>query len=414
MLVFNILNIIVLFLFLVCYSYKLIFFVVPFFKESKKFPKGKDNRFAVIIAARNEKNVIAHLLDSIKNQTYQKELIETFVIADNCTDNTAEIARQHGAVVYERSNKFQIGKGYALEFLFEKINEDYGWGSFDGFFIIDADNLLDENFINAMNDTFSNGYEIVTSYRNTKNFDNNWISAGNSIWFLREATYLNNVRCIFNTSCTVSGTGFLFSREILEENDGWHYHLLTEDIEFTVDQILKGRKVGYCSEAYLYDEQPTEFIQSWNQRKRWAKGFIQIFFKYGKNLCKKMFSSIWFTCFDMIITLFGATLLSIIAGIINITGSIFGILAYNIFDFKTFIFSCLFGYVSMAVLAALVVVTEWKKIYAPSKKKIKHIFTFPFFMFTYVPIAVVAFFSRVSWKPIKHKESKSLKQIRNI
>lgn len=168
-------------------------------------------------------------------------------------------------------------RGYALRFLLENIFKNFGEYAYDGFFVFDADNILDENFISEMNNVFDNGYKVVTSYRNSKNFGDNWISAGYSIFFLREATQLNRARMMFGTSSCVSGTGFLFSSEIARENDGWKHFLLTEDFEFTVDRILKDDTVGYCENAIIYDEQPTRLGQSFTQRARWIKGYLQGF-----------------------------------------------------------------------------------------------------------------------------------------
>ena len=123
----------------------------------------------LLFQQRNEKNVIGNLLDSIKKQDYPKELLTVFVIADNCTDNTAEIARSHGAICYERFDDEHKTKGFALQYLFEKIEEDYGCMSFEGYFVFDADNLLKSDYISRMNDAFDAGEKIITSYRNTKN-----------------------------------------------------------------------------------------------------------------------------------------------------------------------------------------------------------------------------------------------------
>ena len=119
-----------------------------------------------------------------------------------------------------------------------------------------------------MNKVFDSGYKVVTSYRNSKNYDTNWITAGYSLQFIREAKYLNNPRMMIKTSCAVSGTGYLVDSSIIKKNHGWKCNLLTEDIEFTVTNILDGEKVGYCEDAMFYDEQPTTFKQSWNQRMR--------------------------------------------------------------------------------------------------------------------------------------------------
>ena len=150
-------------------------------KKPKRFQAEKQHRFAVVTAAINEEQVIGNLIASIKKQNYPAELLDIFVVADNCTDQTAKVARSAGAVVYERTNPEKRGKGYALEFLFDKIQEDYGWDNYEGFFVFDADNLLDENFVVEMNAVFDHGYKIITSYRNSKNYDSNWISAGYSL-----------------------------------------------------------------------------------------------------------------------------------------------------------------------------------------------------------------------------------------
>ena len=99
---------------------------------------------------------------------------------------------------------------------------------YDGYFVFDADNLLDPQYISQMNKVFSSGARAVTSYRNSKNFGDNWITAGYGLWFLRESEYLNRPRDVLGTSCAVSGTGFLFSQQLLEELGGWNYFLLTE------------------------------------------------------------------------------------------------------------------------------------------------------------------------------------------
>ena len=253
------------------YAYQMFYVIVALIgdyrdkKKSKAPFCGKQHRFGVVISARNESSVIGQLVDTLKMQKYPKELLEVFVVADNCTDNTAEIAKEHGAIVYRRFNKEKVGKGYALDYAFHKIAAEYGESYFDGYFVFDADNLLDEHYVEEMNKVFDSGYRVVTSYRNSKNFGTNWISAGYGLWFLREAKYLNNPRMRLGTSCAISGTGFLVSSEIIRSQGGWIHHLLTEDIEFTVDNALKGETIGYCETAVLYDEQPEQFMQSWHQ-----------------------------------------------------------------------------------------------------------------------------------------------------
>ncbi|UKI49536.1 MAG: glycosyltransferase family 2 protein [Clostridium sp.] len=119
-----------------------------FFMRGKKFEKAPmDKKYACVISARNESQVIGNLIDSIKRQSYPSELVTIFVVADNCTDNTAEICRNLGAIVYERFDKNHVSKGYALEFLFDQIEKDYGILSNDYYLIFDADNLLKKRIL---------------------------------------------------------------------------------------------------------------------------------------------------------------------------------------------------------------------------------------------------------------------------
>ena len=99
-----------------------------------------------------------------------------------------------------------------------------------------------------MNDAFVAGHKVVTSYRNIKNFDTNFISASYGFHQYRNLRTLHNPRTRLNLSCAVTGTGFLFASEIIKDT-GWKWRLLTEDIEFTIDAVEKGYNVVYCSEA---------------------------------------------------------------------------------------------------------------------------------------------------------------------
>ena len=167
------------------YDYRIIYKIIGLF-STRKFKKAKNNhKNAVLVAARNEEAVISKLIESIKKQDYPEELIDIFVVADNCTDKTAIIAKESGAVCYERFDEEHKTKGFALQYLVECISKDYGIEAYEGYFIFDADNLLDKNYVKRMNDSFDSGEKIITSYRNTKNFDTNWISASYAIHWLR-------------------------------------------------------------------------------------------------------------------------------------------------------------------------------------------------------------------------------------
>lgn len=108
---------------------------------------------------------------------------------------------------------------------------------------------------------------------------------------------------LLGTSCAVSGTGFLFSRQVLARQGGWPFHLLTEDIQFTAACLLAGERIGYCPQAVFYDEQPVDFGQSWRQRLRWARGYVQVLRHYGLGLLRGLFRKGGFACFDMLMSI---------------------------------------------------------------------------------------------------------------
>lgn len=398
-----------------CFSYQFFYIILAIFAKPKKFRDVEPtHRYAIMISARNEQNVIGHLIDSILANDYPQELIDIYVVADNCTDSTAELSRSKGALVYERFNNKLLGKGYALDFLLKNIDKEKGLDYYDGYFVFDADNLLDKHYITEMDKCFSEGSRIITSYRNSKNYGSNWISAGYALWFIREARYLNNPRFLLNTSCAVSGTGFLVHRDIIKKQGGWKHFLLTEDIEFSIDNVIQGEKVGYCHSAMLYDEQPTSFKQSWRQRLRWSKGFLQVISKYGLNLLKNIFALKGFSSFDMLMTIAPAFFITVSNFFIN-----FGALVYSlVFEMKYalavtigMINAGIGAYALLFIVGIVTIIGEWKQIHCTTSKKIASIFTFPFFILTYIPISIQALFTKVEWKPIEHTYSVSMDEI---
>ena len=403
--------------FMLCYSYQFVYIGISFFtrKRPPRACKAAPHRFAVLICARNESAVVGHLIDSIAAQEYPRELLDVFVCADNCTDDTAAVARAHGATVFERFNTEYVGKGYAMRFLLEHVAEVSADAPYDGFFVFDADNLLDKHYVAEMNEVFSRGYNVVTSYRNSKNFGDNWVSSGYSLWFLHEARHLSAPRMKLKTSCAVSGTGFMFSREVIEACGGWHYFLLTEDIEFSIENVIRGERIGYAERAEFYDEHPVKFKQSWRQRERWAKGYLQVFRHYGTRLAKGLFSRMGFACYDMVMIIYPAFFLSMFSLAFNLVALVLNLcLGLPVGEVLHSLLTLTFNsYLLMMLLGELTLISEWKRIRATAAEKLASLFTFPLFMITFLPISIGALFKKVEWKPISHTVGKSLQELEN-
>lgn len=409
-----IINLLISVIFTICYAYQFFYLVVALFKKQKKFVAKTEHKYAFVIPARDESIVVGELVLSALAQNYPSEKIGVYVIADNCTDNTAEAARKAGATVYERNDNLKVGKGFALDWFFETASDKLNEEDYDGFIILDADNVLDKDYLLEMNKVFDNGYDIVTSYRNSKNYGINWVSAGNALYFLRDAKYMNYPRMLLNTPCAVTGTGFLISKKIVETEGGWRCHLLSEDTEFTVSEVLKGVKIGYANDAVFYDEQPTELKQSFIQRMRWVRGYYQILAKYGGTLLKRTFKGS-FACFDMFMSVAPAILMMVIGLIFNIFALIFAAVIRSpempgvLFSLGFTLFNVYWIFFFMGGVTAI---TERKRIYTSRAKKILYVFTFPLYMLTYLPIAFVAMVKDVKWVPTSHRVVKDVDSIK--
>lgn len=249
--------------------------------KDKPIIEDKQNRFMAIIPAHNEESVVGNLVESLTKQNYPKELLDIYVIADNCTDKTAEIAKNAGAIVYERFDEKNKTKGHALKwFLNKKIEED---APYDAFCVFDADNIVHEDFIKNMNKKLCQGEDVVQGYRDIKNPTDSWISAGYAIFYWTMNRFYHLARYNLGLSPLINGTGFMVKFDVVKPT-GWDTQTLTEDIEFSLKRIIAGKKLGWATDAIVYDEQPVGFKQSWSQRSRWTVGHIQCIQNYTKDL----------------------------------------------------------------------------------------------------------------------------------
>ena len=405
------------------YCHFIIFAIIGVFAR-KKYPKSEiKGKYGLIIPARNEENVIGNLIKSMQSNNYPQDKLHIFVIAHNCTDRTAEIARSLGATVYEYNNDNERTMGYAFRYLFDCINRDYGTQNYDGFFLFNADNVLSKNYFEKMNDAFMacNKECIITSFRNSKNFGSNIMSGLYGIYFLTGCRFEMRGRTMVNCSSRVSGTGYVINSDLVK--DGWKYVTLTEDWEFSADQIIAGRKIKYCDEAEFFDEQPTNFKVMWRQRVRWSKGHLLVCLTRLKDLFKSLFSrnpehknkvSIYDYTMNVMpfcVILTGVTLLQVL---MLMFAPLFGISfgATLLGWLKSFGITCLTTYLSSFIQAIVLFIVERKRIQGVSfGKKVVLTFVWPLFIMIQFIIDVVALFSKnVGWKTIPHTDTTSIEK----
>lgn len=227
--------------------------------------------FAILVAAHNEEKVIGALLENLEKLNYPKELYETFVICDNCSDKTADIARSFNVLAMERTDLHNKGKGHAIEWMLNKL-----WlyeREFDGIVILDADNLVSSNFLTEMNEKVSKGHRVIQAYLETKNPYDSWVSLSYAImyWFMNRVWQLS--RYNLGVPNILGGTGMCFETSLLKEI-GWGASSLTEDVEFTAKCVEKGIYPTWAHLAIVYDEKPITLWASMRQRLRWMQGHI--------------------------------------------------------------------------------------------------------------------------------------------
>ncbi|WP_238900110.1 glycosyltransferase family 2 protein [Clostridium sp. YIM B02500] len=330
-------------------------------KENKNYePK---NKFALLIAAHNEEVVIGSLIESMLKLDYPKEMYDVFVIADNCTDDTAKISKGYGVNVCERFAKDKRGKGYALEWMFAKLfamEKQY-----DAIAIFDADNLVHKDFLKEINSKMQEGYKVVQGYIDSKNPDDSWIAAAYSIAFWTQNRMFQLARANIGFSNQIGGTGFAIETKTLKKL-GWGATCLTEDLEFSCKLVLNGEKVGWAHDAIIYDEKPLKLKQSWTQRKRWMQGFTDVASRYFFKLVKKSIMERKFYIFDCalyVLQPFVTLLLGISAVLTLIQANTTGV---NIFIIN-YLFSDV-GFKTFAVIQFLItplILTIDKKITKP-------------------------------------------------
>ncbi|MCL2337360.1 MAG: glycosyltransferase family 2 protein [Firmicutes bacterium] len=269
---------------MVFWLYQVIISLFSFVKpKDKKLLVNKQHRFMAVLPAHNEETVIRNLIRSLKRQDYPGTLLDIYVIADNCTDDTVAIAKEEGVFVYQRFDETKKTKGYALNwFLTRKVDED---ADYDAFCVFDADNIVNSDFFSVMNKKLCQGEVVVQGYRDIKNPTDTWITAGYAIFYWTMNRFYHLARYNLGLSPLLNGTGFMVKFDLIKK-EGWNTFTITEDIEFSLQNIANGRKLGWASEAVVYDEQPLTFAESWKQRTRWTVGHLQCLKHYTKDLLK--------------------------------------------------------------------------------------------------------------------------------
>lgn len=380
-------------------------------KKNNNKPKKKNNNhnFCILIPARDESKVIEGLLNSIKNQTYKINMNDVYVVVESSKDKTIDICKKYGACSFVRKKLNLKTKGYALDEVVKYIlscNKKY-----DAYFIFDADNILDKDYLKNMLPVFDKGYDLAAGYRNCKNGNSSVVASASILTFSLVNTLFNNKKCKKTKNITFSGTGFYIRGYIIEKLKGFPFNSLTEDYELSLYATSNDLTTYYNEKSIFYDEQPLKYKDTINQRIRWIRGYFSVKTKYTKILFNKLDKNNYNNA-SKIDEIFGIIpFIFIILGLIIWPLDYIFSLVYNILFNNRILISSLYKlliyllviYFILMFITFVIIMKEKNKLNLNLKSKIKVLFYNPIFMISYIPCAIKALtLKEVKWTRVEH------------
>lgn len=417
-------------------------YCVPAFRKAKHYVNSKKSRLAVLVPARNESSVIRALLNSLVNQTYDPNFFDTFVIVQSPDDPTCQIASEYQNT-YLKVVRDQTCKGDALDGclrdLLKEANEKY-----DGYIVVDADNVVTKNFVEEMNNALASGRQIILGKREVKNWQmkdkkyRSWATNCNGMIYTILDKMGNVFRSKHGISCTMCGTGVMVRSDVIEQLGGWPYRTQTEDLEMTVDALLKDWTSLYYEHAVTYTEEALTLKESNQRRVRWLRGYMQIMFKYRRAVFAKMFESLKASdengnLLPLVTRIKNIRiknidyLYSLLPAIIWIIDTIVFFLIYmwlflmqgvrdGFWDWKCFMFgidTLMIAYAALLIYTIIVMLVDRKALKISFKEKVVLLFMHPIFIAHYLDLFVLAFLESAGivksknqnvWRPIERIE----------
>ncbi|WP_078543541.1 glycosyltransferase family 2 protein [Litchfieldia alkalitelluris] len=390
------------------WAYWIFISLFGFGRPSKIEDKLPSKRFLILVPAHNEEKVVGNLVRNLKDLDYPDELYDVVVIADNCTDKTAEIAKELGAIALEHTSKpgELRGKPYGIKYAVDQIGDDLT-KKYDGICFFDADNLVSRNYLKEMNNHLLKGDKLIQSYLDSKNPGDNWVtlSYATSYYYMNRSWQLAKSRLGLGNA--IGGTGFCVDTTLFKEV-GWTARSLTEDLEFTMQCLLKGTPAKWCHHARVYDEKPESFIASCVQRLRWARGHWDVCFKYAPKLMYRAIRKADILAFDGFIYLVnpGRIILNALTGLILVFSQISTVSwLQSVVPWQLWLTLLVFQF---SYVVYTMVIDSNNRL-----NKVKAIISLVVFNFSYIPLFFWSLFTKgnKTWKRTEHTRSIVMEEI---
>lgn len=386
--------------------YTLYYFVLALFgliKKEDKTMAPPRHTFAVVICAHNEELVVGALIDNLYDLNYPRHMYDIYVVADNCTDRTAEVCESCGAFVKVRVNAEDVGKGYAMDWMFERLLQQEK--QYDAFVVFDADNLVHPEFLREMNNHLCKGEKVIQGYMDSKNPTDSWIAGTFSIAFWLINHMWHRAKYNIGLSTALGGTGMCIATDVVRRY-GWGCDCLTEDMEFSMKILLEGVRTCWAHDAIIYDEKVVSFWPSWRQRKRWAQGQCDCGERFIPKLFTKGIRTGNIRMLDGIITLSQPFFMMM--------STIYAFLSYVNTSFYPFYTNILNQLVPMEIWTFLFIaqyaipVIVLLQIKVPLKSWL-YLIVYPLFMYSWIPVNFLGFRDRhdMKWSHTIHTRAVS-------
>ncbi len=362
-------------------------------EDEKKEKTEKQHHFAVLICARNEANVIGSLLDSLEKQNYQKELIDVYVLINNCSDDTEKIASGHGVHILNCPASVN-SKGKALEYAFETLSDQ---DQIDVYAVFDADNIADPDFFSEMNKALCNGEQIIQGKRSGPQKDHSFISSSYLIYYAMHNAFFNRPNCERGVSASINGSGWCVLKSFIDDVS-FECRTIIEDYEYSILCALKNKKIAYCETAISYDDFTDDLKTSLIQRTRWSYGILQCLKRYEGTLIRQAFKG---SVSCLLFAYTGMMTFAVLCLVIAVFGNhifLSDLISYPLYlSFSLFLF-----WMTGVVLSVIALIMNHDSL----AQNIRGILFYAFFMLSWAPVLVSCFFRRnYEWQPIEHYHS---------
>ncbi len=229
------------------------------------------DRLLFLIPAHDEEDLIERCVRSLIAQQYPAALLRVVVVADNCSDSTANIARLAGATVLERTAPDIGGKGFAIQWALQQLDAD----SYDALCVIDADTIVEPDFSTQLSVFAPLQGRALQAYDGLSNeFDNQLTRLAGLLTRSRYDVALP-LKQRAGLSCPLTGDGIVLGRDVLRAHP-WRVDTITEGWELYSRLTLSGIRVSLAHAAKLYAQEARSMAQSASQRERWSAGKLAV------------------------------------------------------------------------------------------------------------------------------------------